>query len=309
MTNQVQDAITQEMSGMTFVEVEPGSPDDPFSVRSNPASANGTASPAFTIPAGTGIATPTDGNSQRPAAVTPSQTPNQTVIPATPATPAAELSPAEKALKEGRLDDYVSALANESAQSAVRDALRNQQSGYDRRINALQEELKTAREAAIKAEREAKLGSDDLTDEEKDTLRRKYDLDDREAALKEYEGGLDNYYRQLVVAKLVETHGVYGVTPEALDAFDEPEEMESFATAKELEHYRSGGTATVQTRQVESTTKTEPEENAPAGATAPSDVGGGPVYQPPAQLQQGAGSDILRSNLEKLPWESVRMPN
>lgn len=309
MTNPVIDAVSLEMSGLNIEVVEPGSPSDPFAAANQPTSnENGTASPAFRIPSGVGEATPADGSKSQSG--TPAQAPTPPPAPAVnkpaEATPAATLSPAEQALKDGRLDDYIAEITN----TRVGEALRTQQSGYDKRINALSDELKASRAAAVKAEREAKLNSEDLTDEEKDTLRHKYELDDREAALNEYDEQLDSYYRSLVVAKLVESHGGYGVTAAELEAIDDPEEMEKFATEKELVFYRNGGTSTVPSRSIEATTTaTQQEPEVPAGASAPTDVGGNAVVAPPAQLQSGSGADILRSNLEKLPWESVRMPN
>lgn len=282
-------------------EVVPGSPEDPFSAKNNVVSSDQVAaSPAAPAEEGTKVESAAEGPKS------PSE-PNATATTSASA-PETQRTLAQMLEEDTEAKELIAGLIKEK----TGEALRTQQSGYDKRINSLQEELKAAREAASKAEREAKLNSEDLTDEEKDTLRNKYALEDKESALKEYETELDSMYKSLVVAKLVDSHGQFGVTEEALSALDDPDEMEAFAKDKELDAYRTGNlpakAAAVPDRTVQSpaAVQKEPEPEVPAGAMAPTDVGGSAPATPPAQLQTGAGVDVLASNLNKLQWETVR---
>ena len=291
-------------------EVVPGSPEDPFTAKNQGVSPDQVeASPAKPVIGGTVQAQAVDGPKS------PSE-PNGTTTPPAPApatgalpTPEAPARTLAQMLEE---DSDAKELIAGLIKEKTGEALRSQQSSYDKKINSLQEDLKAAREAAIKAERESKLSAEDLTDEEKDTLRRKYELDDRETALKEYDNELEGMYKSLTVAKLVESHGQFGVTEEILGTMDDPDAMEVFAKDKELEAYRSGtlpgGTKAVPDRSVTaSAASQENQAPVPAGASAPSDTGGGAPASPPIQLSQDAGVDALASNLNKIPWETVRV--
>lgn len=279
-------------------EVVPGSAGDPFTAKNSVVSPQPSASPAV-VDGGT-KAVPTGDGSKDPAQnanATPTQEPDKGAPQRTLAQLLTE-DPEAKSVLDGLVKDATGA------------ALRTQQGSYDRQINSLKEELKAAKETAMKAEREAKLNSEDLTDDEKDILRNKYALEDRQVALDNYEAELDVMYKEMVVAELVQSHSQFGVTREALLGFDDPDEMEAFAKDKELEAYRSGVLTSkgnqVPDRTVQSPSAAQPEPEIPAGARAPSDVGGGAPAAPATQLSQEAGLDALASNLKKLTWETVR---
>lgn len=310
--------IRDEESGLSFQVVEPGSADDPFADRSTAASpapvpSPGTGDPSgVPAPASTGDVPNVQPQTTNP---TPSPTPAQPVTaPTAPATPAAELSPMQKAIQEGTLDQYIEGLVAEKAKPAIGEALRAQQSSYDKRINALQDELKAAREASLKAEREAKLNNEDLTEEEREVLRNKWELEDEKQRLQAYEEELDGYFRTIYIAKLSETAAQFGVTADELAAINEPEEMDAYVAQKELEFYRSGKHLTTTTEVPAKTVETPsapaatPSAPVPAGATAPTDLGGNAPLQPPAQLEDGVGMDVMARNLNKLGWESVPIP-
>lgn len=295
---------------LPFEEVVPGSPEDPFSAKNGAVSSDQVAaSPAKpedegtkAAPAAEGPKSPTEQNGTATAS-TPESATGKPASPDAPARTLAQMLEEDEDAKK-----FIAGLVNAKAE----EVRRAEQSVRDKQVNTLREELKAAREAAIKAEREAKLNSEDLSDEEKETLRNKYALEDEKARIDAYAEEVDGMYKALVVAKLVESHGQFGVTEEALSAFDEPDEMEAFAKDKELEAYRSG-TLTAKTNQVPdravaaSAAETETKEQVPAGASAPSDVGGGAPPAPPVQLSPEAGMDTLASNLSKLQWETVRV--
>lgn len=215
----------------------------------------------------------------------------------------------QKAIAEGTLDDYIATLVKENTGSA----LRTQQSSYDKRIDALQKDLKESREAAARSEREAKLNNEDLTDEEKATLRKSWELEDKATALSAYETELDGYFRAIYATRLASDHAQFGVTAEELEQFSEPEEMDAFVAQKELDFYRSGrhlapSTNTVPDRSVQAPGTTPNEPVAPAGASAPTDIGGNAPVSLPAELSKEVGPDAMLANLNKLPWETP-LPN
>ena len=303
MTMQVVDAVTLEESGVQIQVVEPGGPDDPFTTLNRGASpAFNVASPAVEGPGGTQAVQPGDGSKSPVQPVsTPSPQP-AAVQKQPPATPAAELTPMQQAIKDGTLDEYLAGLVNEK----VGTALRSQQSSYDKRIQSLKDDLDAAREAAKKSEREGKLA--ELSDEEAAVLKDKWALEDERVALDAYSDELDNYFRAMYVANLVQQSGEFGVTAEELEQFIEPEEMDAFVKDKELDWFRSGKTVAA---QVPTRTVATPEaatQQVPAGASAPTDLGGGAPSAPPATLDQSIGPDAMAANLNKLPWVTLRTP-
>ena len=296
--NEINDEIRPE-------EVVPGSANDPFSVNYDPNSTGVTPTSPVEIPSrgaepvvpaeGTKIVPQTPGAASTPAA--PATTPQ------TPATPVA--APAEKAPEVKAEPVDVEAVVRK----AVEETRRAVQSSYDKRLAAIETERQAEREAAIKAQRESKLSSEDLTDDEKDILKQKWELDDQKAELDSYNKELDTYYAQMFVATLVNDYKQFGVTAEALEAFDDPDEMEAFAKDQELNFYRNGGTAAAVIPSTAPVSTSEPDPKAPAGASAPTDLGGQAVSAPPVVLSREANSYAFRDNLNKLPWESLPMPN
>lgn len=290
-------------SQLTFEEVVPGSPNDPFTNQTRFAS--NPASPAEGAP----VVPIVDGSKIVPAA--PAPVPSPVSVPATqaesaPAAPAAAPTPLEKAVAEGTLEAYIAGLVKENTGSA----LRNQQSSYDKRIEAMQADLRAAREAQVKSEREGKLSSDDLSDDEKAILRDKYALEDERQRLQEYDAAIETHYRAVYVAALVQDYAQFGVTGDALEQFSEPEEMDVFVKDKELEFYRSGQHVTT---IIPSNSATAPgaaavpsEPAAPAGASAPTDLGGGAPSAPPAKPDTGLGIDSMARNLKSTPWTTIQ---
>lgn len=283
-----------------FQEVVPGSADDPFSASNDGVSPVVVASPAAT-PEGTPAVVGEDGLQVPPAPIgaTPVSQPA-----ANPAAPAVATPAAPQATPTGAPKSEVDVAA--VVREELGKALRAQQSNYDKKIDALNKELVAARETALKNERESKLNNEDISDEDKDVLRRSWALDDRQKELDEYDQELDVYFRTLYVAKLVETHQQFGVTAEELNAIEEPEEMDKYVADKELDFYRSG--RTLSSLPLETVIPGQTPA-APAGATAPTDIGGGAPAAPVRQLSTEQGSEAMRNNLELLPWESLPRPN
>lgn len=277
--------------------VEPGSTSDPFSVNYDPTSEATAVSPTPVIPSGVARATTADGPQVQ--ATAPTATSGATAATPQAASPAAQ--PDETAQKA--LD--IEALIKESVGKAVRGV----QSASDKRIAALEKELNAAREAAIKAERDAKLNSDELTDEEKDLLKEKYKLDDEKAKLKADIDANMKYHRELQVARLASEYSKYGVTADDLDAIDDPDAMETFAKDKALEFFQSGKSlqaAIAQTPVVSPQAASTTVDAPPAGATAPSHVGGDAPAAKPPEFLKGSDKNSFYANFSNLPTETMK---
>jgi hypothetical protein len=271
--------IIRDEEGNTFAVVQPGTAEDPFTSNRGTPSAPTPASPAVQ-PAGIvemvveseGPKNPTPTPDPTPTPVVPTPAP-ATPAPTETATPVATLTPLEQALEDER---------------------------------------KAEREAALKQAREAKLASDELTEEEKELLKGKWELEDLKKELDDYADTLDEYYQEQLIVKLTSEYAKYGVSAEDLAVIDDPDEMIRFAETKELEFYRNGGAATAQIPTNIVSTETTPAEPAPvvpAGSQAPSDVAGNPTSAPPPEMDKGQGMDSLRNNLAAQPWVSIPQPN
>lgn len=309
----------QTINGIPVEVVEPGATNDPFSVNHQVASPPViVASPAAPAePVGAPAAVPAEGPKliQANAPVATPRTPDPAVAPVVAPTslptPADE-TPYQKAVREGTVDAYIAEQIRTAAAASAETARRDAQSANDKRIAALEAKLTASQEAARKAERDAALNNEDLSDEDKVFLRRKYDQDDREAGLDAREAQVETYFKAVLVANLVQEKAQYGVTASALEAFTEPEEMTAYVTEKELEFYRNGGAVATPTTVIASgapVASAPPVQvntlPAPAGATAPSDLGGSAALAAPVTLSKDLGIDAVKSNLDKIPWVSV----
>ncbi len=306
---------------MVFEVVEPGSASDPFSANRGQVSAAAAQPTPAVSPTPVGIVTPNVVEVQAnqivpnvPSPVAPSPAP--AVAPATPVEPEPVLTDIEKAVKEGKLEDFVRVQIEEARKAANEEAekaRRSQQSAYDKRIAALEDAQKAAQVEATRREREAKLENPDLTDDEKEILKRKWELDDERAELDKYHDSLEEYYHEQVVVAFAKDYAQYGVTADDLAAFKEPEDIERYCLEQELAFYRGGGTkpasATEQipTHTVE-TPGTQAVNPAPAGASAPSDSVGMPPAPIAPTFSKEKGIDAINNNLRISEWETIRVP-
>ena len=317
--------LTIEGNELPFTVVEPGSANDPFTAHPTVASVavGNPQTPGEVVAAvGDGPQVQTPIVAQPPLVQTPVVITNPVVantpvapvqvpapvVPVVPVEPVT-LSPAEQALKDGKLAEYIASQVAE----ANSKALRAQQSAYDKTIQKFKDEADEAKKAALRVERDGFLKSDDLSDNEKDLLKKKWELDDRAAEIGEYEKKVDDYWMKVYRANLVSEKAQFGVTVEELEQFTEQSDMEKFALEKELAFYRDG-----KTTQIPSTAVTPqmtppavvatPEQPAPAGASAPSDIGGGSVVAPQVKWEDGSGVDVMARNINRLPWTTVSLP-
>lgn len=276
--------------------VTPGSADDPFAPKNvvpSPPAVDPTAAPVVSAPSGEVPPTPAI-TTPAPAGTTPAPT-------ATPAAP----------------PTVAPGLDADAVQKMIDDRLRDQQSGYDRRINVLSTQLTAERENAANAAkaheeqvRNMKLQDSTLTAEEKQRLQQEWNIADEKAQLAGWQSELETFHVQLTVASLVEEFGSYGVTPDALEALETPEEMEALCLetkANALEARLAAGVTAAPTTVQPATPAVV--ETPPAGATRTSDVGGGGgAPHQPAQLSAEPGRENLAANIAATGWSTVKLP-
>ena len=291
--------VVDPETGLEFVVVEPGSPEDPFTARNAAPSPSSDAEPeAKGEPVARSVGEPSSQASA--AGVTPAPTSAEGEED--------ELSPEEQARLETVLDTRLA--------SRIESARREWQSKADKRADDLQKQLDAsvvAQKALQDSIREGQLL--DLTDDEREALKAKWSLDDRKAELDEYEAAVDEMYKTMYTASILEEYAPYGVTGESLNRFEEPEQMEAWCEAVKTgwEQARTAaGLSTTPAAGMKATTITgagaSGDESVPAGVSAPSDIGGNAPAAPPPELDKTQGLDAMTRNLNNLKWESVKLP-
>lgn len=218
-----------------------------------------------------------------------------------------ELTAEEQAEFEGLMEGIVKARIG----AAIVEARSGWQSDSDKRYSDLKEQLdKVQADARAKAE-EVELA--ELDPEERAALLEKRGLDSRKAELDEYAGTLDEFYKDMFVATLIEDYGEYGITRERLQVFAEPEQMEAYceqiqeAVGRALEAAGIPPGTPVSATQARPAATVIPEPVVPAGVTAASDVGADGAPMVAVKLEGGSGLSVMAKNIEKLGWETVRV--
>jgi hypothetical protein len=251
-----------------------------------------------------------------------------------PAAGAPEATPEEEAASLGRLKTFLDDQAEEARRS-VQSQHDRQNAQVDRQL----QEAKTQSQALTDQIRD--LETRDLTDAETAKVKETWAQQDERAQLDSYRGELMNYHRTVFVDSLVVEYKQYGVTPETLGAVETPEEMELFceqqksaSLEKQLQEGQAPAqpaaapvqppppvpaqpqVATAPAPQPVAATSTpsapapQPQPNAPgvpAGASAPSDVGGGGAVDQGKTFSEEAGADAMRENLKNMSWDAVKV--
>lgn len=296
--------VEDEVTGIRMEEVDPDSDDDPL-LTDEARAARTTASGAVPAPVPTG----TEVASQQ-AAPAPTEPPATVVSPTEVASPASvetvaeeEVSDEETAAALGRLDAFL----NEQVDAKVASALR----GRDQTITRLQKEHTEALKTLRQELRETKLVG--LDEDEQKVLQKKWDFEDRNALLDEREAALDGYDKDLMIATFIMKFEKYGVTEEGL-AGKSVAEMELFCAETKASHFEKlaqGGIHAAAPQKpvakVEPSVLAQPAPPAPAGLTAPSDVGSGTPAPKEQEFDKGQGRDVMLKNLQNLPSESIQV--
>lgn len=259
------------------------------------------------------------------AAVHPAPPPAVTVTPTAPvatetapeSTPA--IAPVQAEAPKENVADALKVLA-EYKDTVMEEARRSVQGAHDRQntqINRQLEESNTRAKELTAQVRE--LANRDLTEAERAVAMAKYEQDDERESLNTARAELLVLQKDTYMDSLMLEFTDYGVTRDALEAIETPEEMDIFCLQRKSGHFEAklretpaeGATPAPATTPapVAATAPVEPTPapapNVPAGAFAPSDVGGGGIVPEGKQFSQEATPDAMRENLKNMDRVSV----
>lgn len=243
--------MSQESSqGGQVQVVEPGSPDDPFSVK------------------GAAGEQPKTG---------PNAGPSQ---PATDDNPPASEPFTEdddaKLLRE--LEETI-----QTRVSAAQSGLNKRNSQLEKQVKETSEQLAAVQKSLKDAERRAAAAN--LSEDQLAVLKAQWDAEDKEGTLGTKEKAVDDYFRNVTAYDLVTRYGKYGLTPELLEEAETVDEMHLVAEKTRADFLESGG---------------KPAPTGPAGARAPSDLGGRAPGAEPFKLGTEQGVKALADNVRDL---------
>lgn len=207
-----------------------------------------------------------------------------------------------------KLDEDVEARIRAAAIEEFRKTeVPNIQRGFDRQIAALKDEntqLQRQQDELDKQIREERIKT--LSPEEQEEMRKGWAHEDKAKELDKYADDLLAYDKALHIRELVVKYGEYGVTADDLDGMETPEEQDLFCRDKKIEFLESGpkNQPTNGAAPSNSAPATEtPKRPAPAGASAPSDRGGGSVPPQAREPDKGRGTDAMANNISGGGWE------
>ncbi len=297
--------VVVDEAGNQFTVVEEGDPDDIL------------------------LAKPAESSAMEPQAVVPAEQ-NPTPEPAAPARRSRQAEPAVKVqvimpqarvpvVEEPELTDeeadelekQLDELIAAEVAKQVKEATASVQSAKDReiaasnaRMQAVEAELKTLREKEL----EAQLAS--LDPEERAAYLDKRALEEEKARLLTLANEIDEVYKGQLITALVQEYGDYGITAEDISDIDDPDDMEAYCerakTIYEKVVARTG--ARIEPAASAAPAPATRQTTVPAGATAPTDIGGGsPDLGPNRKPVEGTGLEFAAQTLESLPWETVRV--
>lgn len=279
--------------------VDPGSASDPFkegsSTNQQTASPDGGASAGQ--PGPTGEAAPAQSATPaQPAAAAPSETvtlDEDTVV-----------DEAEYEKLATQLREELKAELLEEHQTE----LRTQQSGQDRAMAGLQAQLAAEREAREEMNLQLRdLQLNGLSPEDQEKQRASWEITDKVKAVDDYRAQVEAVHEEVDVLVLLNTYGEFGVTEEQLLAtpFEERELLCTQARADFWEKQAKGGQQNGQTA-TNGQQAPVPAKEAPAGASAPSDTGGGGGIVQTKPRNEEPGLDAMAENIgSRDSWEQV----
>lgn len=289
-------------AGSVTVEVvTPGSADDPF-----------TAQASATDPASS--PSPDGGPGAAGSQVDPEKAPDGTAVdPSKTSSDPANPPQIDPAIAAALAEIYQKAKADVEAELVPRI-----QSGYDRRTQVLERRLEAQQEAA--AEQQARLREEirqtkltGLSDEDKAKLQAQWNLEDRQAEVEALSVEVDAYYKSVFIADCIQQFPELELTPEDLDQFDTPEDIEAAIKDALIESYRSGALqAPTDTPAAQGADKAAPTAAAPAakpgpaGLHAQTDAGGGAAAPTVPKFDNRPGKEAMAANINQ-GWETVQI--
>lgn len=274
--------MTQELPG-NFQTVVPGSADDPFTA--HPGSGDGASANAQgAVPV------------SQPANTNPPQSQQQQVAPPAPAPTAAATAIAE-APKVVTVEEFERRIGG-------------LQSAYDRRANALQQQLEAANEGRERAENDAiqreraaitsRLDPEALKGQE--TI---WAAEDRMRAVDKKESALMDLYRATEGQRLLLAYGDSGITEDDLVAYTgNPTGMEDYIKGLAFDRLKAGGSsAAIAANAVAAAARA-----APPGANGQTDIGGGAAGYNPPQPDKGFGLVSMAANVKAMFSDGPALP-
>lgn len=272
--------MTMEPSTQPTVVV-PGSSDDPFSVNhGKPANEHVAVQQA-------------PGQAAQAVVDAPRTAPAGEVVSQPASTPAPAATPAAKP-----------GLTQEDVDKIVGTRLKEAQSGWDKRNQQLQQQLKAEQDARVAAEKShrddlRRIQLEGLRPEQQTQLQQQWAYEDRMAELNNREKSVTDYYGSVERLRVFEAYKAFGVTEEDLLAISDPAEMESFAKDKKLAWFEGGGMGAKPAGEGDG----KPASGsgaAPAGASAHYDTGGSPPAPETGKLITQAGVDSMGANIKNM---------
>jgi hypothetical protein len=216
----------------------------------------------------------------------------------------------DKADEDGDKDaDVLTAELDKYIEEQVQARLKPELVGRDRRISSQAEILQKQQEslkALQKEVRDAKLSG--MPPEEKKRMEEVYAFEDRKSSLDEYETELQALALDIDRYKFSTQYADFGVEVEDLENFKTSAEMENFCTKAELEHWREEAKKPTASKATVLAAQPVAKREPPAGASAPSDVGGGGMNASSQKGPvEGTGPEAMAKALEASPWQTVRV--
>lgn len=232
----------------------------------------------------------------------PEVSPEGQQLPGTEAQPPSAEGEGEEELTEEEYQKFRTQLQEELG-AEYDEKLRTQQSGQDRAMATVQQQLDVSNERLDQMNQEMREGKlQGLTPEEQAGLRKTWELDDREKKLNEYETSVKSFHSDTDILALLNEYKEFGVTEEILTAVP-IDERELFCEQKRSEYWetkaRAGEQPGTNGQPQQATPSPSPQAPVPAGASAPSDTGGGGAAEPPPQPNTEQGPDAMAENIGK----------
>lgn len=299
------------MEGINVEVIEPGSADDPFGSGASDQASNA----ASSSPDATGVAGGAGGVSPDDTDIVDIQV---DALDEDDAGEDADDDEGEELTPEelNALDELRAVLLEEAQNKIVPQI----QSTYDKQLAAAARQIRELQQAQATREmelrnqlREAELNG--LPDAEKEKMKAVWAFEDRQAALDAREQELTGYHTELLRAAYAQEYAEFGLTAEDLEEYGTPEEMDEFVREVQLEYYKQ----LAQMRQAApaaeaapeaATTRARPQaqqRKAPAGASAPSDSGGGAAVPEAPKFNSGRGIGAMAENLRNGGWETAKI--
>lgn len=147
-----------------------------------------------------------------------------------------------------------------------------------------------------------------LSDYEREEYLSGKELEDRRREVEEAAAEVDLIIKGQLVTSYIADYGKYGVDADDLESIEDPDEMERFCERAELKYYRDHGNRASEPEPQKPASKPV-ARTAPAGASAPTDLGGtSPELAPDrGKPAEGVGRDAMAKTLANMPFETVRL--